>query len=210
MKRIQELVKKFVADAKAGKEVSEADLTAALTLTAEDVTPFLDTDEGKKFVLPKIDQGVSKGIEAFKKNNLDKLVEDRWNALHPPETESDKKMRQLQEDLAKEKNERLRTDLKNRLIGEATKKGLPVDLVDTLIGADEDASLKNLATYEQVFTAQLNSAVEKRLAAGGRLPDNGGGGVPPKTFTRDQMKDPNFVNANWADIQKAMAAGTIK
>jgi hypothetical protein len=210
MKKLLEQVKKWLADAKAGKDIPEADLTAAIVLNVEDVTAFLETEEGKKLILPRIDQGVTKGIDSFKKNNLEKLVEERFNALHPPETEEQKRVRKLEEDLGKEKGERVRSELKNRLISEATKKGLPVDLLDHLIGADEEVSLKNLATYEQVFTAKLNEAVTTRLAAGGRLPANGGGGAPPKTFTREQMKDPDFVNANWPDIQAAMAAGTIK
>jgi len=210
MKRITDALKKLLADAKtAGKEVTEADLTAVLALTAEDVAPFLESEEGKKILLPRIDQAVTKGIDSFKKNNLDKLVEERYNAAHPPETPEQKRMRELEENLSKEKNERLRSELKSKLVTEATKKGLPVDLLDHFIGADEETSLKNLGNYETVFTTKLNESVEKRLAAGGRAPNSGTGGTPPKTFTRDQMKDPNFVNANWVDIQAAMAAGTI-
>jgi hypothetical protein len=210
MKKLLEHMKKWLADAKAGKEIPEADLTAALVLNAEDVKAYLETDEGKAIILPRIDQGVTKGIESFKKNNLEKLVEERFNAIHPPETPADKKMRTLEENLAKEKGERVRESLRNKLITEATKKNLPVDMIDLLVGADEETSLKNLGSYEQTFTKTLSAEVEKRFAQGGRKPEGANGGNPPKSFTREQMKDPAFVNANWADIEIAMANGTIK
>lgn len=210
MKKLLEQVKKLLAESKAGKDIPETDLIAALTLTPEAVSEYLETDEGKKIILPRIDQGVTKGIESFKKNNLDKLVEERYNATHPPETPADKKMRELEENLSKEKSERMRESLRNKLLSEATKKSLPVDMIDLLIGADEENSLKNLSTYESVFTKVLSAEVEKKFAAGGRMPGGTSGGTPPKSFTKEQMKDPAFVNANWADIQLALTAGTIK
>ena len=211
MKKIIEQVKKMLAEVKAGKEISEADLTAAFVLTSEDVEAYLNTDEGKKLILPKIDAGVTKGIESFKKNNLDKLVEEKYNATHPPLTEDQKKMQKLEADFQKEKSERVREQLKNKLISEATKKSLPVDMVDILVGSDEEASLKNLDLYEQTFNQMLSAKVEERFAAGGRKPEGAGnGGKPPKSFTREQMKDVKFVNDNWDDVQEAMVAGNIK
>lgn len=209
MKKLLEQIKQWLADVKAGKEVKETDLTAACVLDVEDIKAFLETEEGKKLILPKIDQGVTKGIDSFKKNNLEKIVEERWNKLHPPETEDAKKMRQLETDFAKEKSERIRSELKGKLISKATEKNLPLNMVDFLVGDDEEVSFKNLDVYEQVFSKSLTEAVEKKFADGGRRPP-GGTGVEAKSFTREQMKDPNFVNANWEDIQVAMQAGTIK
>jgi len=202
-----EQLKKLLQDAKDDKDV-QAHLAELRKPTTEGIAAFLDSEEGKKLVSPRLDQAVTKGIDSFKKNNLEKLVEERYNQLHPPETEEQKRVRKLEEDLAKEKNERIRETLKNKLLSQATTKGLPVGLVEYFIGEDEEKSLKNLGILEQAWGADLKTAVDKRFANGGREP--AGGGEPPKTFTREQMKDPKFVNDNWPDIQAAMAAGTIK
>ncbi len=208
MKKLVEQIKVWLKDAKEGKQVSDKDLTAAVVLDVEDIKAYLDTDDGKKLILPRIDQAVSKGIDTFKTNNLDKMVEELYNKQHPALTDAQKEMAKISSDLASEKTARVRSELRSKLLSEATKRELPVGMIDLLIGADEETSLKNLDLYGTVHVDSLTAAVEKKLAAGGRLP--AGGGEPPKTFTKEQMKDANFVNENWEDVKGAMSTGTIK
>ena len=112
MKKLMAQIKVWLKDAKEGKEIKEADLTAAVKLDVEDIKAYLDTDEGKKLVQPRLDQAVSKGIDTFKTNNLDKLVQEQYAKNHPPLTDEQKRVQKLEADFNTEKSARVRSELR--------------------------------------------------------------------------------------------------
>ena len=175
MKKILEALKKMLADAKAaGKEVAETDLAAVLKLTPEDVSEFLTTDEGKKFLQPMLDTYHTKGLESWKTNNLAKLqaeaVETEIKKRFPAETPAEKEVRELRKRVEESEAKATRTELKNKAISVMTVKGLPIDLADHFLGSDEAATLANLATFEAVYNGHVTKIVEERMANGGRAP----------------------------------------
>ena len=54
------------------------------------VTAYLDTDSGKKLMQPKLDSYFSKGLETWKTNNLDKLVNEKVKELYPGDNRAKK------------------------------------------------------------------------------------------------------------------------
>ena len=129
----------------------------------ERVTAYLDTDNGKKLIQPKLDSHFSRSLETWKSNNLDKLVNEKVKELYPEADPKDTELAAVKAELEKMKSESLRKDLTNKALKIANEKGLPTDLVDFFIGADEKATNANITKFEKAFNDSVGSAVQKKL-----------------------------------------------
>jgi hypothetical protein len=163
-----EEVKQFLDDNKDSDEV-KAYVKELKTVSKEDVEGFLDTDEGKKLLQPKLDQNFTKGLATWKEKNLDKLVEDKYQEKHPSETEEQKRLRTLEQELEKERKARTRESIKNKAISVANEKKLPTGMIDYLIGEDEETTLSNLQKYEETVNDVATKAAEGKIK--GRSPN---------------------------------------
>lgn len=196
-------VKQFLETNKEQEDV-KAYLKGLSQVTLEGVESFLETDEGKRFLQPKLDKYFSKGLDTWKEKNLKKLVDEEVRKQNPSETPEQKRIRELEEQFAALEKEKTRESLKNKALTLLNEKKLPTNLVDFIIGQDEETTLSNLEQYEEVFTNQLQSAVELRLKADGTdLKDTG---KKPQTFTKEQIKSmsQDEINENWDAIQEAL------
>ncbi len=187
-------------------------------LTVDQIKSFLDTDpEGQKLAQSYTDAKVTKGIETWRQNNLDRLlterVEQEISKRYPAETEEQKRLRALEQELAAEKQTRIKAELRSRALSEAQKKGLPTDLVDHFVGGDEDQTLANLGKLESVWSAAIQRAIDDRFAEGGRSPTvTRTTDARPPTFTQEQIArmSPEEYRRNKPAIMEAMTAGRIK
>lgn len=181
MKNLLAVVKKLVADAvKAGKEVPEADLAAALVLTDEDATAYLETDNGKKLLQPRLDAHFTKSLKTWQEKSFPDVLEAEIKKRFPGETVQDKQIRELQVKQAESERKAIRAELKNKVLSVLTTKGLPIDLVDHFIGEDEKSTLDNLGQYEKVWKEKFQAAIDEKIKELGREPNKGGGGPGEK------------------------------
>lgn len=139
----------------------------------ERVTAYLDTDGGKKLMQPRLDSHFSKSLETWKSNNLDKLVNEKVKELYPEADPKDTELAAVKAELERMKSESLRKDLTNKALKIANDKGLPADLVDFFIGADEKATNANIAKFEKAFNDSVGSAVQKKLKDSSYVPPEG-------------------------------------
>ena len=165
-------------------EKLEAKIQELSKPSKDEVKNYLDTDEGKQLVQPMMDQYFSKGLESWKQNNLDSIVEEEVKKRFPEESEEQKRLRQLEQKLEQEQKERQREAMKNKALNKATEKGLPVDIIDHFVGPDEDTTLANLDKFEETFTQALNSKIEEKFKQGGREDVKGGGEPPPSDYSK--------------------------
>ncbi len=143
-------------------------------VTADRVNNFLDnTEEGKKIIQPKMDGHFSKGLESWKKNNLEKLISEEVAKRNPAETEEQKQIRELTERLNKKEADEKRQVVKNHALTHANSKNLPVDIIDYFLGDDEENTTQNLTKLEEVLNKQIAVAVEERLKGGYKPPASG-------------------------------------
>jgi hypothetical protein len=169
-----EEVKKFIEDNQNNQEVHN--YLRGLYLTPESVASFLDTPEGKKLLQPRLDQHFTKGLETWKEKTLPSLLDEEIKKRFPGETEEQKRLRKLEEELAKERQARVKSELINKATTLATQKGLPVELVAYFVGQDEDSTVNNLTALETIWQQNLEKAVEAKFKESGRTPNSGGGG----------------------------------
>ena len=181
-------IKQLIEQNKDNKEVQDY-LKGLIPITPEGVTAFLDTAEGKKLLQPKLDQHFTKGLETWKEKTLPSLLEEEIKKKFPAETEEQKRLRKLEEELEKERQTRIRAELMNKATTLATQKGLPVELVSYFVGQDEDTTVGNLTALETTWQQAIEKAVEAKFKDNGRSP-NQSGGAPKSTIEQlqEQLK----------------------
>ncbi|WP_102335741.1 DUF4355 domain-containing protein [Salimicrobium jeotgali] len=167
-----EEVKQFLEQHKEDEQV-KAYLGELKQPTKEDVEGFLDTEEGKQLLQPRLDNYFTKGLNTWKENNLNKIIEDEVAKRNPKETPEQKRIRELEEQIEQGKQEAQREKLMNKAVSQASEKGLPTDIVSFFIGEDEDSTLNNLATFEEKYNAAVQSKVDEQFKQQGRNVDGG-------------------------------------
>lgn len=173
------------------------------TVTKDNVGEFVEKNDVLKSYR---DSHVTKGIETWKSNNLDKIVEEKLKTLNPTETPEQKKIRELEARLNEESAARKKEALKNQAIKKLTEKKLPVDIVDNLIGSDEESTEKTLAAYEQALESYKKALTEQLLKNNGRDPINPD--PAPGMITREQARE--MAKKDPAKFNKLFEEGKIK
>jgi len=148
----------------------------------------------------------AKGLETWKANNLKKLVDEEIAKVNPQETPEQKKIRELEARLNEESAARKKEALKNQAIKKLTEKKLPVDIVDNLIGSDEESTEKTLAAYEQALESYKKALTEQLLKNNGRDPINPD--PAPGMITREQARE--MAKKDPAKFNKLFEEGKIK
>ncbi|MGQ3440258.1 DUF4355 domain-containing protein [Bacillus subtilis] len=162
-----EEVKKFLEENKENEEV-QSYLNELSAVSADKVNGFLDTEEGKRLIQPRLDSHFTKGLDTWKANNLDALVDAKVKELYPEETEEQKRIRKLEKELKDQKTAAQREKLLNKAVSYASEKQLPADVVEFFIGEDEESTMKNLGAFEEKYNAALQKAIESKFQENGR------------------------------------------
>lgn len=136
--------------------------------TAEVINSYLDSQEGVKLLQPRLDSHFSKGLQTWKDNNLSKLIDEEVAKRNPGETPEQKEIRELKAQLEQDKAERLKEKLTNVAMKKADELGLPLDLVQHFIGADEDSTNSNLENFNSAFQTALQTQVNSKFKQNGR------------------------------------------
>ncbi len=177
----------FLKEKEAGEEALKF-VEGLKPVTSETVKDYVEnTDEGKKLLMSLTDAKVTKSIESWKQNNLQKVLDDEIAKRYPPESEDAKKLRELE----KKQNDLLaelkRKDLLNAAIKEATVKGLPVDIVDRFLGDDEEGTKRNISLFEEHFKRAVEAQVSDKFKQNGREPGANASASPPPAGTQSEL-----------------------
>lgn len=177
-KELTELLKSAKDDDNIDEVVSKSDLGKALVtggLTLDAFKTKVSSDPNfKSFIDSEKDKHLQKGIETFKTNNLQKLVDEEYKKQHPDADPKDTEISNLKKQFENMQKESTRKDLVNKALKMMTEKKLPVELVDFIVADNEENTSKNLDTLNSVFTTH-DEAIKTGLAKGGYIPAAGGG-----------------------------------
>lgn len=198
-----EEVKSYINENKETEEVKTY-LQELSPLTVEGVKDYLTTNqEGKSWIDSVKDKHLSKGLETWKSNNLEKLIDEEIKTRFPEKDEKEIEVEKLRAEVQKMQLEKQREVLTNKAIKIANDKHLPLSLVDFFIAENEESTVKNLSVLEEVFSKSVQSEVEKRL--------KGDGYTPPKedrkqTITLDAIKNMSQeeINKNWDSVKEIL------
>jgi len=166
-------------------------------ITVDSANNYLNTEDGKKILQPKLDTYHSKGLESWKANNLDKLYTDRFNlenpTADPKEIANNKRIADLEAKIANGEKESTRKELVNKTLILLGEKEMPTELLDLVVGDTEENTNARMEKLEAVFLAKVNKIVEERLK--GKTPGGGGGNTNTGSAKNDFI---NMIKENQA------------
>jgi hypothetical protein len=198
-----EEVKSFIEENKETEEVKSY-LQELNSLTVEGMKGFIESDENAKSWLDSVkDKHLSKGLETWKTNNLEKMIDEEIKKRFPEKDEKDIEVEKLRAEVEKMKSEKQREVLTNKAIKIANEKHLPINLVDFFIGENEEGTEQNLSVLESVFSQSVQREVEKRLKGDGYIPPKG---EKKSNITLDAIKNMSQkeINENWNSIKELL------
>lgn len=129
-------IEEFKSEIAKIKDTEEYAQLAKEFVNDDSVKDYLATENGKQILQPINDSYFSKGLETWKNNNLDKLVNEKIKLLNPEQDERDIAINDLRAELEEMKATANREKMLNYATKIATEKGLPVNLVSYFVGAD--------------------------------------------------------------------------
>ncbi|MFA3940867.1 DUF4355 domain-containing protein [Bacillus subtilis] len=161
-----EEIKQFLAENKDNEEV-KAFVGELSAVSADKVEEFLETEEGKRFIQPRLDSYFTKGLATWKANNLDSIVEEKIRERNPDKTPAELEIEKLKKQIEDAEKARNREALVNKALNVADEKKLPKGVIDYFIGEDEETTLANLSKFEETFNAAVQNAVDIKFKESG-------------------------------------------
>ncbi|SFG92333.1 protein of unknown function [Desulfotomaculum arcticum] len=173
-----EEVKQFLeSEAGSASEVT-AYLQGLNPLTVARMQEFVEkTPEAKSWLDSVKDKHLQKGLETWKTNNLETLIDAEVKKKFPQKDEKEIELDKLRAEIDQMKQEKLKESLTNKAMKMANEKNLPIELVGFFIGRDEQETTDNLKVLEDIYNSSVQKTLELRLKGEGYVPpkDNGGG-----------------------------------
>lgn len=136
-------------------------------VSADKVEGFLETEEGKRFIQPRLDSYFTKGLATWKANNLDSIVEEKIRERNPDKSPAELEIEKLKKQIEDAEKARNREALVNKALNVADEKKLPKGVIDYFIGEDEETTLANLSKFEETFNAAVQNAVDIKFKESG-------------------------------------------
>lgn len=160
-------VKKFLSENKEQEDV-KAYLGELSAVSFDKVKGYLETEEGKKLLQPKLDSYFTKGLETWKQNNLEKIIEEEVRKRNPQKTPEQLELEKLRKEIEDERKARNRETLVNKALKVADEKALPKGIIDFFIADDEENTLTNLTKLEEEYSKAIQAAVDAKFKDYGR------------------------------------------
>ena len=111
-----------------------------------------------------------KGLDSWKTNNLDKIVQEKLNELNPPKTEAEKKLAELEQRILKTEQEKAIEKSRNEIYKKAKELKINDELltdIDEFIGVDTEKNLKLLSIIAKAGMLKEGAVKEEFLKANG-------------------------------------------
>ena len=188
-----EAVKQFLTENSEQEEV-KSDLEERATVSVDKVKDFLETYEGKKVLQPILDKNFSKGLETWKNNNLEQIVNEEVAKRNPSKTPEQIELERLRKEIEDERNARNREALVNKALKVAKEKNLPDSIVDYFVGQDEETTLANVEKLEAEYSKAVTSAIDSKFKEAGRTPVQGNTNTNTSIDIASLAKEVNIIN----------------
>lgn len=188
---LTKLIESLGDDAEVDETISKSDLgkvlaSSGLTLDAFKEKVEKDADF-KSFMDSEKDKHSTKSLETWKTNNLQKEIDAEIKKRYPDKDPKDKALEDLKAKMEKMEAESLKKDLTNKALKTMTEKKLPADLVNFIVGSDEDTTNKNLETLEKIFNQHDESIKTEILKNYTYKPGGQGGAEPTEEAVKGQI-----------------------
>ncbi|VDG74701.1 Uncharacterised protein [Clostridium carnis] len=132
----------------------------------------------KAFMESENDKYHNKALKTWKENNLEKELEPFIKEKYPDliTDPTQKKLLELEKELAKEKAANTRKDLLTEAVKYANEKGIKLKAIDKFLGDDLDSTKANLDDLAEDWSKGIESVVEQKMKSNSYIPGMGGEG----------------------------------
>ena len=205
----KELVK-LIENAKDDEEidglVANSDLAKSLTekgLTLDAFKGKLQEKDFKAFMESENDKYYNKALKTWKENNLEKELEPFIKEKYP-ELITDpmqKKLLELEKQLADEKAANARKDLLAEAMKYAKDTKIPAKIIEKCLGEDFDKTKEEIDAISKVWTDGLEALTTEKMKANSYVPGKGSDGKPISigASLASKANQNNAPSDPWAD-----------
>lgn len=165
----------------------------------EDFKNVLENNkEAKAYYQSTLDSGIGKGVAAFKEKTLPGIIEEELkkanNKNKSPEQIALEELQAKFEALEKEK---AKAEMSSKYTKVLTEKGLSADLLNFILGADDETTEKNIETLSNIINSSVSTGIEKEITKDPPMPSKSQGienlsGVEKEFYSRN----PNLIENN--------------
>lgn len=166
-------------------------------IALEDFTKLLqENKEIKGYWTSEKDRAVSKGVNTFKENNLQKLIDEAIKAKsNEGKTQEQIALEEIQAKYeAMEKQMKIK-ELESKYKDTLVEKGLDTRLMKFIISENEDDITKNIDFFNEIIASNTNLKVNERLNESSFKPKNNKDLNNYKVMTKEELlkKDYKFI-----------------
>ncbi|MCB2297046.1 DUF4355 domain-containing protein [Clostridium tagluense] len=135
------------------------------------VKSFLETnDEGKGYLNSYADSKVTKGIETFKTNNLQKLIDAEMLKKNPSLTPEQLKIQELEQKFTDMEKSKTRVEQMSKYKDVLQQKKIPSNMVDFLINDDQTITEANITLFENSMKSYIEEAIKAKFGDNVHIP----------------------------------------
>lgn len=175
---------------------------------------FLENnEEGKGYLNSYSDSKVSKGIETFKTNNLQKLIDAEMLKKNPSLTPDQIRIQELEKKFADADKSKTKAEMSNKYKDILTQKKIPSNMVDFLLNDDETVTNANISLFEDGMKSYVEEAIKTKFGSNVHIPSDATT-VKDEVISQEEWNK-NKDNLEWYSKNKkaifeSMKQGVIK
>jgi hypothetical protein len=125
------------------------------------VSDFLETDAGQKLLQPRLDRHAEKHMQSWKKNNLEKLVNEELEKISPPKDSKELEISNLKKEIEKMQNEVSISNKLNEVRKALRNDNIPEGLAEFIVDLSDDVVSKRLDIVSTSFEEYKSTVLKK-------------------------------------------------
>lgn len=152
-------------------------LIKPLDIGLEEFKNVLESNkEAKAYYQSTLDSGIGKGVSAFKEKTLPGIIEEELKkAGNKNKSPEQIQLEELQAKFSTLEKEKARADLSSKYSKVLAEKGLNSDLLDFVLGDDDDVTNQKIETLSNIINTSVTGGIEKAITTNPPIPVKGQG-----------------------------------
>ena len=184
----------LINEADDNADIDEIILSNGFAKPITDVEGLNKLLESDKSLQGLFDKKVTTGIENFKKNGMQKIIEaEVLKRTGKNETPEQKEIRELKERLDKADKEKAKAEMINKYKDVLTEKKIPSNMIDFLLAEDDETTGANIELFENSMKQYIETGIKAKLGDSEYTPPTGGGNVGKVTWEQ-VIDNPSLYN----------------
>lgn len=173
-------------------------------LNIDEFKKLVATDTNfKSFMDSEKDKYSSKALETWKGNNLNKLIDEEIKKRYPEKSEKDLELENLKNEIEQMKTEKLKEQLTNKALKIANEKKLPTEIIEFMLGDNEETTVKNIEKFETIFNESLQNLVKEKVKDNSYTPPKDGGNTGDNPYSIATFNLTKQMELEMKDPEKA-------